>query len=159
MVPVARRNLLAEKGRLAISVAGVAFAVLLISIVLALYRGWSRSGGTIEALPGDLWVVQEGTVDPFHSQSLIQTGDVDRLRGIDGVLAVTPVLARQTAFDAGGTDARGFLTALDIPDPGGLPADLRDRFLPPAGKVSIDGGSARRPGSAEAAGCVSAGRS
>jgi putative ABC transport system permease protein len=58
VVPVARRNLFAEKTRLAISVAGVAFAVRLILIVVALYRGWSSVGGIIEELPGDLWVVQ-----------------------------------------------------------------------------------------------------
>ncbi len=44
MVPLARRNLLAEKGRLAMSVGGVAFAVLLILIVVSLYRGWSDVG-------------------------------------------------------------------------------------------------------------------
>lgn len=146
MVPVARRNLLAEKGRLAISVAGVAFAVLLISIVLALYRGWSRSGATIEALPGDLWVVQEGMVDPFHSQSLIEVARVESLRGIEGVAAVTPVLARQTAFDAGGTEGRGFLMALGVPDPGLAPPDLRERFLPSAGQISIDGRLSQKTG-------------
>ena len=60
-VPVARRSLFAERGRFADSVAGVAFAVLLILIVLALYRGFSRLGHTFEELPGDLWVVQQGT--------------------------------------------------------------------------------------------------
>jgi hypothetical protein len=65
-VPLARRNLFSEKARFAISVAGVGFAVLLILIVLALYRGFSRSGQTFKDLPGDLWVVQQGTTDPFH---------------------------------------------------------------------------------------------
>lgn len=146
MVPVARRNLLAEKGRLAISVAGVAFAVLLISIVLALYRGFSKSGATIEALPGDLWVVQEGTIDPFHSQSLIEVSQIDPLRAIDGILAVTPVLARQTAFNANGTEARGLFMALDVPDAAPVPAAIRDRFLPPDGQISIDGRLSQKTG-------------
>ena len=46
MVPLARRNLLAEKGRFAMSAIGVAFAVLLILIVVSLYRGWSGTGPT-----------------------------------------------------------------------------------------------------------------
>jgi hypothetical protein len=36
MVPLARRNLLADQGRFAMSIAGVAFAVLLILIVVSL---------------------------------------------------------------------------------------------------------------------------
>ena len=36
VVPVARRNLFADKGRFAMSVGGVAFAVLLILIVVSL---------------------------------------------------------------------------------------------------------------------------
>ncbi|MBI2305387.1 MAG: hypothetical protein HYU86_11660 [Chloroflexi bacterium] len=41
MVSIARRNLFAEKGRLFISIGGVAFAVLLIGILLGLYQGWN----------------------------------------------------------------------------------------------------------------------
>jgi hypothetical protein len=52
MVPVARRNLLAEKGRFVMSVGGVAFALLLILIVVSLYRGWSRTGSIYSRLPG-----------------------------------------------------------------------------------------------------------
>jgi hypothetical protein len=44
-VPIARRNLLAEKTRLLMSIGGVAFAVLLILLVTSLYRGWSEAGG------------------------------------------------------------------------------------------------------------------
>jgi hypothetical protein len=52
MVPVARKNLFAEKGRFAMSVGGVAFAVLLILIVVSLYRGWSSTGSIYVRLPG-----------------------------------------------------------------------------------------------------------
>src|SRR3990170_4404325 len=101
MVPIARRNLFAEKGRFAISVAGVAFAVLLILIVLALYRGWSQTGGTFEQLPGQLWVVQRGTSDPFHSVSLVERSKLEAMASVPGVAAVVPVLSRQMAFSAG----------------------------------------------------------
>ena len=68
MVPVARRNLMAEKGRLAISVAGVAFAVLLTLLVLSLYRGWSNIGKLITKLPGDVWIVAGGDDRPVQLQ-------------------------------------------------------------------------------------------
>ena len=47
---VTRQNLFAEKTRLAISIGGVAFAVFLISLLLALYQGWrTTSDGSLKA--------------------------------------------------------------------------------------------------------------
>ncbi len=145
MVPIARRNLFAEKGRFAISVAGVAFAVLLILTVLALYRGWSRAGEVFEQLPGELWVVQQGTSDPFHSLSLIEPADIERVSGIDGVQAVVPVLSRQMNFAPGGDEQSVRLMALDF---GGFPAspDVQERFLPPQGRIVIDETLSRKTG-------------
>src|SRR3972149_6388912 len=113
MVPVARRNLFAEKTRLAISVAGVAFAVILILIVLALYRGWSGVGGIIEELPGDLWVVQIGTTDPLPSASLLPEETADEEAGgvalgaserffpAPGEMAIDSVFARKSGLEEG----------------------------------------------------------
>src|SRR6187401_1884248 len=70
-VPVARRNLLAEKARLLLSVAGVAFAVLLILLVTSLYRGWSQAGSLFEQIPGDLWLAQAGTSEPLRTSSYL----------------------------------------------------------------------------------------
>lgn len=145
MVPVARRNLFAEKGRFFISVSGVALAVLLILTVLALYRGWSRAGEVFEQLPGELWVVQQGTSDPFHSLSLVEPADIERVSGIDGVQAVVPVLSRQMNFAPGGDEQSVRLMALDF---GAFPAspDLQERFLPPQGQIVIDETLSRKTG-------------
>ncbi len=138
-VPVARRNLFAEKGRFAISVAGVAFAVVLILIVLALYRGFSRSGQTFRELPGQLWIVQQGTTDPFHSVSLVSRGELADARGVDGVAAVVPVLSRTMEFTVDGKAESGRLLALDIDPSLPFPDDARRRFLPAQGSIVIDG--------------------
>src|SRR3972149_1934763 len=69
---LARKNLLAEKIRLLISVGGVAFSVLLVVVVGGLYRGWeSRITDYIESIDADLWVGQEGSGDMSHSFSVI----------------------------------------------------------------------------------------
>jgi putative ABC transport system permease protein len=146
MVPVARRNLFAEKGRFVISVSGVALAVLLILTVLALYRGWSRAGEVFEQLPGELWVVQQGTSDPFHSISLIAPEDIQRVATIDGIQAVVPVLSRQMNFAPDGADEQSVrLMALDF---GAFQAspDLQERFLPPEGRIVIDETLSRKTG-------------
>ena len=144
-VPVARRNLFAEKARLAISVAGVAFAVLLILIVLALYRGWSRTGQTFSAMPGDLWVVQQGTSDPFHSISLVQRPQLDRVGAVPGVQAVVPVLARAMTFRARDGEVRARLLALDLPAALQTP-ELRQKYAPDAGGMLIDDTLSRKSG-------------
>jgi putative ABC transport system permease protein len=138
-VPVARRNLFAEKGRFAISVAGVAFAVLLILIVLALYRGFSRSGQTFRELPGQLWIVQQGTTDPFHSISLVSRAELADARDVDGVAAVVPVLSRTMEFTVDGKTESGRLIALDVDPALPLPEETRRRFLPAEGTIVIDG--------------------
>ena len=144
-VPVARRNLFAEKGRFAISVAGVGFAVLLILIVLALYRGFSQSGQTFRDLPGQLWVVQQGTSDPFHSISLIDSADLEGARSVDGVAAVVPVLSRTMEFQANGDVVSGRLLALDVPGSTAFNVNQR-RFLPAKGTFIIDETMSRKSG-------------
>ena len=146
MVPIARRNLLSERGRLSISVAGVAFAVLLILIVLALYRGFSHTGETFEKLPGDLWVVQEGTTDPFHSSSLIEQGELADLDAVDGVAALVPVLSRQMALPVDGKEESARLLALDVPDEADVSEAVRAHYLPPEGTLVMDGTLIRKTG-------------
>jgi len=146
MVPVARRNLLAEKGRFVISVAGVAFAVLLILTVLALYRGWSRSGETFEKLPGQLWVVQMGTSDPFHSISLVEERQLADIGALEGVEAVVPVLSRQMTFDAGGSEQTVRLMALGYPADEPVSDEMRESYLPAEGQIIIEKVLSRKSG-------------
>src|SRR3990172_6813445 len=71
MVPIARRNLLAEKARLGVAVGGVAFSVFLIVLIQSLFLGFRQSAGAlVEDLPFELWVLQEGSFDLYHSTSL-----------------------------------------------------------------------------------------
>ena len=74
MLLVARKNLFAERTRLAISVGGVALAVFLISILLSLYRGWDeRVGGFIEYSNVDVWIGTEGTSSFLAAASIVPT--------------------------------------------------------------------------------------
>ncbi len=146
MVPVARRNLFSEKGRFAISVAGVAFAVLLILVVLALYRGFSRSGQTFQELPGQLWAVQPGTTDPFHSESLVQRSRLEGIASVPGVAAVVPVRSRSMSFTVGDKETSARLMAIDVPEAVSLSPGVRERYLPPPGMVIIDRTLSRKTG-------------
>lgn len=75
MLLVARKNLFAERTRLAISVGGVALSVLLIMLLLALYRGWDEKvGGFVEDSNVDVWIASEGAKDFLAAASLLPAG-------------------------------------------------------------------------------------
>ena len=135
MVPLARRNLLVEKGRFAMSVLGVAFAVVLILIVVSLYRGWSDVGRFYENLPGQVWISQTGTSDPFHSSSFLPLSDARRAAAATGVRAVIPVYARHIAFGPQGKELDVFAMALAVPTSLGPRARA---YTPTPGSIDID---------------------
>lgn len=137
MVPVARRNLFAEKARFGMSVCGVALAVLLILIVVSLYRGWSQTGSIYLQFPGNLWVAQAGTSDPFHSTSLLPAGRQGALRHIPGVVAVLPVYARHLAFPVRGGTLDAYAMAFGAPRGLRLPPVV-ERYFPAPGHVVVD---------------------
>jgi putative ABC transport system permease protein len=138
VVPVARRNLLSEKGRFLIAIGGVAVAVLLVLVVAALYRGISRTGETFELLPGELWLAQKGTTDPFHSLSLVERDTIDGARSVDGVMAAIPVLLRQMSFRVDDREVSARLMALDIPAGLSIGPEVQERYVPPREVMLID---------------------
>ena len=76
MLLVARKNLFAERTRLAISVGGVALSVLLIMLLLALYRGWDEKvGGFVEDSEVDVWIASEGAKDFLAAASLLPAAE------------------------------------------------------------------------------------
>jgi putative ABC transport system permease protein len=120
------------------SIAGVAFAVLLVLVVSSLYRGWSESSEFFNQLPGDLWVAQEGTSDPLRSSSFLPTAAADDLRQLDGVAAVVPVYSRRVAFPTGGRDLSMHVMSFAVPASVPIsPAD-RARFFPVEGSLIVD---------------------
>jgi hypothetical protein len=77
--------MVAGKGRFAFSVAGVLVATLLLSFVLALYRGWNeRLTAYIDQTDADLWLVQRGA-ESFFSPSVVNQRNLDIVKAIDGV--------------------------------------------------------------------------
>lgn len=137
MVPLATRNLFAEKGRFAMSVAGVAFAVLLVLVVLSLYRGWSDVGRFYERLPGDLWLSQPATSDPYHASSVLPPRTAGLAAGVEGVAAAIPVFTRHLAYRHGDTTSDVFAMAIAAPG---------SRYALQAGQIDVDRVLARDAG-------------
>lgn len=72
MISIARKNLFAERLRLVISVSGVVFSTFLIMVLLGIYAGLNvQITSYVNNTQADLWVMEEGTRDMFHSASYL----------------------------------------------------------------------------------------
>src|SRR6266851_3605883 len=66
MVDLARKNLLHDKLRFAITISGVAFAVTLVLVQIGLFLGLLDNATiTIERIPADFWVTSKSTFGVF----------------------------------------------------------------------------------------------
>ena len=96
-VPLAWRNILANRQRLARSIAGIAFAVLLMMVELGFREGFIGSMLlAIDRLDGEIMLVssaryQFGREAPFSHRQLHQA------RSVPGVASVRPLYAQRKA--------------------------------------------------------------
>jgi putative ABC transport system permease protein len=117
MVPVARKNLLAEKTRFVVAVGGVAFAVFLVVVVMAVYLDARKSfTAVIDDTPADIWVTQDGAFDMFHSRSSLPEELEGTVARVPGVTSVHRVLARQMEFSTSSDEERSFFMAVHTDD-------------------------------------------
>jgi putative ABC transport system permease protein len=140
MVPIARRNLLAEKTRLLINVGGVAFSVMLILILWGLYQGFDQaSTAYIDSVPADIWVSQEGSSDMFHTVSLLPTTVRNKLRSISEVAYARRLVGRQVSVEVKGQDTDIYIMGYDTKNDIGGPVRLVEGSpQPERGQIIVD---------------------
>ncbi|MBI3120381.1 MAG: FtsX-like permease family protein [Candidatus Kerfeldbacteria bacterium] len=138
-ISIARKNLLNEKLRLLISVGGVAFSVMLILIILALYRGWNEKlGRYVEEVDADVWVLQNGASDMFHSTSIFPVTLLDQLQTIDGIERVDALIGRRLPVKNGDIEAMMILLGYDPETGVGGPLEIVNGSTPTSGEIIID---------------------
>lgn len=104
-VSVARRNLFSDWTRLAISVGGVAVAILLMLMLLGVYKGTiDISSAYVVHTDADLWVAQGGTRDMSHTYSIIPASLADEFARIEDVAAVYPLVTRTMTVTINGRE-------------------------------------------------------
>jgi putative ABC transport system permease protein len=85
MVSLARKNLLHDRLRFVITVAGVAFAVTLVLVQVGLFMGLlAKATVTIEHASADIWVTSKNTPNVDFAHTFPETA-VLRVRGVPGV--------------------------------------------------------------------------
>ena len=92
-VPIAWRNLLADKRRLARSAAGIAFAIVLMLIELGFRNGFVDAAvGVIRAFDGDI-VITSAAKYQFAKKAPFARRQLYEARGVAGVASVRPIYA------------------------------------------------------------------
>jgi putative ABC transport system permease protein len=85
MVSLARKNLLHDRLRFVITLAGVAFAVTLVLVQVGLFMGLlNKATVTIENASAEIWVTSKGTPNVDFAHTFPETA-VLRVRGVPGV--------------------------------------------------------------------------
>ena len=121
---LARSNLLQEKTRMALSVGGVALAVMLILVRNGLLTGMFRQiTSYLDYSPGSLVVAQEDVFNLLGATSLLpgkMTSLVEAVRGVDEAI---PILSQFVILDLHGKKQPAYMVGYD-PDEGGGPWEL-----------------------------------
>jgi putative ABC transport system permease protein len=128
-IPVAFRNLHADRVRFTINVLGVAFAVLLICFQLSVLKG-TRSQITtyIDHTGADIWAMQKG-VDDFVATSAVPRESVRTLERVSGVQRAAGIYAIYTLLEINRVKSRVYVIGYDTGSGDGGPWKL-GRGLP-----------------------------
>jgi putative ABC transport system permease protein len=123
-VSLARRNLFQDKTRLALSITGVALAVMLILVLKGFLTGMNRQiTSYIDHSPGSIILAQEDVVNLLGATSLLPEGTDQKTETIRGVDEVIPILSQFIILDLHEKKQPAYMIGYD-PKRGGGPWEL-----------------------------------
>jgi len=144
-VPLGRRLIAVDRGRFAITIAGIGFAVMLMLFLLALYHGVrTEANGYVASRPVHVWVAQDNTTNFIKSSSFLLASRADELRAVAGVEEVSPLLRLITTVTFGDREATAIVLGIDPLSRVGLPQVAEGIAAPARGEIVLDGAIARR---------------
>jgi len=121
---LALRNLFKETTRLALSVGGVALAVMLILILRGFRSGMYRQiTSYLDHSTASLVVAQRGVNNLLGATSFLPPGTQQAAERVDGVQAVVPILSQFVILDLHGKKQPAYMVGYDR-EKGGGPWDL-----------------------------------
>jgi putative ABC transport system permease protein len=121
MKMIARRNLLQDKTRLALTVGGVALAVTLILVLNGFLSGMNRQiTSYLDDSPGSIVVAQQGVRNLLGATSLLPQDAGAQAEAVEGAAEVIPVLSQFVILDLHGKKQPAYLIGYD-PGKGGGP--------------------------------------
>ncbi|MBI2955210.1 MAG: ABC transporter permease [Chloroflexi bacterium] len=147
MVPIAWRNLFADRLRLAISVGGVALSIMLVLLLNGFLTGMNQQiTAYIDNTPADYYVSQKGVANLQGAGSIISRSNLQKVESVEGVRAAMPVFTQYVILDIHGKKVTTFLVGYE-PARGGGPWSITEgRAVNDDDEMVIDRVLARRHG-------------
>jgi putative ABC transport system permease protein len=145
---VAVRNLVGERTRFGLSVAGVAFAVLLVLVMAGIFVGTINQVTTyIDHSRNAVWVTQSGVSQMFRAVSWLPDADRQRLLSAPEVASADPILGQPSDFVHNGEQTAYFVLGYDTATGVGGPWKMAEgRAVTGPGEVVLDRILARKNG-------------
>lgn len=145
---LAFRNLFQNKVRLAISVGGVALALLLSLSLDAILEGIQRQVTTyIDQSDADIFVAQDGVRNMHMASSWLPASAVGKVKAVPGVESVTPILYVTNVIEAGDTRNLAYIIGLSPNASVGGPHRIAEGVtIPVRGEAIIDRAVALKSG-------------
>lgn len=129
---LARRNLLQDRTRLALSVSGVAVAIILMLLLSGLLGGmYTQIGAYLDHSRGQVVVAQKGVRDLLGATSLLPAGTAERVRAEPDVASAIPIVSQFVMLDLDGRKQPAYMIGYD-PAQGGGPWHLVSGRTPQA---------------------------
>lgn len=127
---LASRNLFHDRLRFVATLIGIVFSVVLVMIQMGLFLGFGRMVTTmIDHAAVDLWVVPKGA-KCFEDPSLLDLKLAERVRGVDGVATVAPLVFGFSDWrQESGEMTPVFVVGVDQHDGGLLPWNIKEGSL------------------------------
>jgi putative ABC transport system permease protein len=130
MTYLAFNNLWQQKFRLALSVTGVALALMLIILLNGFLAGiYAQVTAYLDNSPADLIIAQDGVTNLLSATSLLPPGTADQVRGVPGVAQVSPIVSHFIIFNLHEEKVVAYMVGYE-PGQGGGPWQMKDGRLP-----------------------------
>jgi len=131
MTYLAFRNLFQQKFRLALSISGVALAMMLIVLLNGFLAGiYVQVTAYLDHMPADLIVAQDGVTNLLSATSLLPPNTEDLARSVPGVEQLIPIVSQFVILDIHDEKVVAYMVGYE-PDIGGGPWAL-NAGRPPA---------------------------
>lgn len=141
-------NLVQNKTRLLVSVAGVGLALALVLFFGAVFAGAEgRLTVYIDRAGADVWVSQQGVQTMHMSQSTLPASAVDEIRAVPGVEEAVPILYMEGMIQASGKEYIAYVFGVPPDAPLGRAWNVTEGAAQPgAGEVVLDHAIAAQAG-------------
>lgn len=148
MFRLAVANLVQNKTRLLISVAGVGLALTLVLFFAAIFEGaQGRLTVYIDRAGADVWVSQEGVRTMHMSESALPNSVVGEVKAVQGVEQAVPILYTEGMIEANGKDFIAYVFGVPPEAPLGGPSHIiTGASFPGPGGIIIDDAIADQAG-------------